>query len=594
MEKEIYDTNNDLVGRKFGEWNVISITGTRALCKCSCGTMREINKYDLLRGKSKSCGHMTNVAIDLVGQRFGEWAVLEYLGKRRWLCKCSCGTIRDIDGGHLRGGYTKSCGCKSSRLIDLTGKIFGDLEVISYTGNRKWRCRCSCGKEIDVYGSSLRSGMSKSCGHNTTGFKDITGKVFGELTALEYKGNDTWLCRCTCGNVIETSGKRLRNGHTNSCGCKKQEHIMETMLLRYGEISSSKIGNPRDFEQILAIRNKDTIEKIINEYNDKPTIYELMTRLGLERSHVSKIIHKFGLDDKIKWRPSYSQYEEEIIEYLYNLNKDLIIVRNSRDILNSGKELDIYLPELNIAIEFNGKIWHCDKYKDKKYHQDKTLECYKCGIKLIHIFEHEWLVSSKKEKIKSILKCKVLGISNIVYARKTKIIEISQKEADIFLEEYHLQGSLNSGICLGCIYDNKLIGVMTFGKSRYDKKYEYELLRMAWHKDYGVVGGSEKLIKYFITKFSPKSIISYCDISKFDGHSYTKMGFKAHSITDPNYVWVEHYGSKVLSRYQTQKNKLIEMGYNKDSTESEIMRELGYLKIYDSGSLKLVREIIAE
>ena len=94
----------------------------------------------------------------------------------------------------------------------------------------------------------------------------------------------------------------------------------------------------------------------------------------------------------------------------------------------------------------------------------------------------------------------------------------SLKEANDFLNLYHLQGGLmKQSICLGLYYNNELVELMTFGKPRYNKNYEYELLRLCSHKDYSITGGTQKLFKYFIDNYKPSSIISYCDIAKFTG-----------------------------------------------------------------------------
>ena len=131
---------------------------------------------------------------------------------------------------------------------------------------------------------------------------------------------------------------------------------------------------------------------------------------------------------------------------------------------------------------------------------------------------------------------------------------------------------------------------MTFGKPRFNNNYQYELYRLCWKDNIRVIGGLEKLFKYFIDNFDVDSVVTYCDISKFNGNSYTKIGFKTceDSITLPNYVWVNIYNNDIKTRYQTQKHKLIEQGLGTESeTEAEIMHNLDYYRIYDSGNIKL-------
>ena len=117
---------------------------------------------------------------DLTGMRFGRWTVLRRTenasnGSSQWLCNCSCGTERTVQGKRLVNGLTVSCGCfhaditsiiKTSDLV--SGQRFGAWEILEFdaikNGKAYWRCKCQCGVERSVNGSNLRSGRSRSCG----------------------------------------------------------------------------------------------------------------------------------------------------------------------------------------------------------------------------------------------------------------------------------------------------------------------------------------------------------------------------------------------------------------------------------------------
>ena len=122
---------------------------------------------------------------------------------------------------------------------------------------------------------------------------------------------------------------------------------------------------------------------------------------------------------------------------------------------------------------------------------------------------------------------------------------------------------------------------MTFVKPRFNKKYEWELSRFCSKNNCNVIGGASKLFKYFIDNYNPQSIISYSNIAHTKGKLYETLGFNFDSISEPNYVWSN--GHKVLSRYQCQKHRLIQEGYE-GNTESEIMHNMGYSKLYDCGN----------
>lgn len=171
--------------------------------------------------------------LDLTNQRFGKLIALEpgpNQGRRTtWKCLCDCGNETTVRTENLRSGHTTSCGCAvhqpSKRFIDLTGQHFGEWTVLSKAERDSyWKCRCSCGKEKEVYASSLKNGKSLSCGHL---FKNnirnpIIGNRYGNLVVLsQYKENDNWYCecQCDCGNKSIVKRQNLISGNTQSCGC---------------------------------------------------------------------------------------------------------------------------------------------------------------------------------------------------------------------------------------------------------------------------------------------------------------------------------------------------------------------------------------
>jgi 5-methylcytosine-specific restriction endonuclease McrA len=115
---------------------------------------------------------------DIKGKRFGRLLVLRYLylkrGKAYWLCLCDCGNKVIVDGGHLKSGHTKSCGCLNIDKIrersraKLKGQRFGRLVVIKFShvknGRTYWKCKCDCGNIAIVVANKLKSGHIKSCG----------------------------------------------------------------------------------------------------------------------------------------------------------------------------------------------------------------------------------------------------------------------------------------------------------------------------------------------------------------------------------------------------------------------------------------------
>lgn len=255
--------------------------------------------------------------------------------------------------------------------------------------------------------------------------------------------------------------------------------------------------------------------------------------------------------------------------------------KNDRSILE-GKEIDVFIKDKNIAIEINGVYWHQDYDGSKKdYHLKKTIMTESKGIRLLHFTDKE--LDSKIEKVDSIIKSS-LGLSKKIYARTCEMKEINSKMYKEFMEKNHVQGSVNSSIRIGLFFDSELVSVMGIAKSRFDKSYQYELIRFSNNLGVNVVGGASKMFKMFINKYEPESVISYCQRRLFTGKVYEQMGMKKIKYTPPNYVWV-HNNRKddVKTRYETQKHKLKECP--KEMTESEYMKRQGYMKIYDCGQI---------
>jgi hypothetical protein len=257
----------------------------------------------------------------------------------------------------------------------------------------------------------------------------------------------------------------------------------------------------------------------------------------------------------------------------------------NKKIPNKKSEIDIYLPDFKLGIEFNGLYWHNELFKTKNYHLNKTIDCNTNGIELIHIFEDEWLY--KKEIVLSIIKNRLGITSDRIYARKCEIKEINSKESKKFLNENHIQGNVNSKVKIGLFYENKLVSLMTFSKGRIlmgGKNTEWELNRFCNVIGLNVVGGASKLFNCFIKIKQPKTVISFCDLRYGTGNLYKKLKFEFLYNTNPNYFYIKD--GKRYNRFSYRKNILIEKGFDKNKTEMEIMKSLGYNRIYDCGSMK--------
>jgi hypothetical protein len=269
-----------------------------------------------------------------------------------------------------------------------------------------------------------------------------------------------------------------------------------------------------------------------------------------------------------------SNAEIEICNFLEEHN--IKVTTSRRDIIRG--ELDIYLPDHKIAIEYNGLYWHSDIFKDDKYHLSKYNDCKEIGIKLIQIWEDQW--KNNKNKVKSFLLSKLKIYKNKIWARDCKIGYVNYKEKDLFLDQNHLQKSARSSINIGLYYKKELVSIMTFGKRRLNSKESFELIRYCCKRDLIIVGGASKLFKYFTKNNNFDSIISYSDNTVSDGDIYKLLNFE--NINESkNYYWTDNKNR--YHRFTFNKKRLVKMGYDSNKTEVELMRGKGFNKIHGAG-----------
>ena len=315
-------------------------------------------------------------------------------------------------------------------------------------------------------------------------------------------------------------------------------------------------------EQYEILNNKDKFKQYLIEYKDNngdyPTPDILKEKFKFSNATgIIRYIHQYNIQDYILWNKS--SLEQEVYNYIKTIY-DGGVLRCNRKILN-GKELDIYIPEKNIAIEFNGCYWHSkNNGVNKYYHQNKSKECLSKGIRLIHIYEDEWI--HKRDIINDIIKSALGGFENKVYARKCEV-RVVDKQIYKDMCKYHLQGYSPAQIILGLCYQNQLIQLASFSKSRYDKNYEYEWIRGIQLPGYQIIGGTSKLFSYFIKNYNPSSIICYSDFNKFSGNSYKNCGFILDKITTPDMWFNEINGLKRINRQPSKHQltkKLVESG----------------------------------
>jgi len=399
--------------------------------------------------------------------------------------------------------------------------------------------------------------------------------------------------------VKKTKENRYGNENYNN-----RDKAMLTSLEKYGVDNPSKSGIIK--KKILKKINdnyKDKYSELLSiNFNDITIDGDFVTiKNYCNKKHEFKIskslLYSRLIDHKhenicVKCNPislSPSILEIEMVNFIKTLNLKPIF--NDTKTLGSKLELDIYLPENNFAIEFNGLRWHSELYKNKNYHLNKTELSEKKGIQLYHVFEDEWIY--KKRIIKSMIRSKLGIIENSIYARKCLIKEINKPITSDFLNMNHIQGDVKSKIKLGLYYDGKLVSVMTFEKARRslgninnDDNF-YNLNRYCSLLDTQIVGGASKLLKYFIRKYKPNNVITYADRRYSNGNLYEKIGFKKIHVNKPSYSYFNMNQKIRQHRFNYRKSVVINSNwYNNKKTINENLLDKKIYKIYNSGTIK--------
>jgi hypothetical protein len=267
------------------------------------------------------------------------------------------------------------------------------------------------------------------------------------------------------------------------------------------------------------------------------------------------------------------------------INHELGIVTVNNTPVLGKQHIDIFIPEHNFGIEFNGLYWHTEEKKGKNYHNEKTKIANSMNISLFHVFEDEW--THTPEIVKSRIRNK-LGLStNKIFARKCVVQVVSTDEEKQFLLENHIQGYSKSSIKLGLYLNKELVSLMTFSKPSKSKGHstdtaDWELLRFCNKLNSNIVGGASKLFSHFIKLYNPQKILSFADRRYSDGNLYKTLGFCSNGDTRINYWYVDVGQIKRYHRFGLRKTSKD----NQTLTEYQNRKLDGWSRIWDCGSSK--------
>ena len=440
---------------------------------------------------------------------------------------------------------------------------------------------------------------------NDFSIKEKIDVILNNHTAKCYCGNlskpsSKW-CSIVCRNKDTTIRQNISTKNTAN-SVDRLDKAKQTRIARYGvsavqDIPASKIKTRETKQAYYDSVIDDTFDRysidrtLLSDHAYLKSICDNSTLFEVQREHfgsmhittLCRYFERIGFDPGFK-KGSTSNGEQEMYKWICSILPDEYIRNNDRKTL--GKELDIYIPARNLAIEYHGLYWHAQETLSKKghskyYHLEKMDLANAANINLLQIFEDEWLY--KKEIVKSIIKAKLGIFDTIVYGRKTTIQPVSKKDSDLFLDDNHLQGKC-IGKSFGLYSNEELVCMITVGKSRFDSSHEiYRFASKIGHK---IIGGFSKLLVVAKEHLGVEQLSTYADMRYSNGETYKKFGEFVRT-TNPGYFWVNPSKNIRINRFSTMKHKLAKLlgaKFDPTKTENYNMENAGYLKIYDCGN----------
>jgi len=275
-----------------------------------------------------------------------------------------------------------------------------------------------------------------------------------------------------------------------------------------------------------------------------------------------------------------SKGEVELGDWLESLG--INIIRNDRSLI-TPKEIDIVIPGHKLAIEYNGNIFHSEKFNTpKRYHLDKLEVCAKEGYRLIIVRDDEWQSDAIRPIVKSIITNAIGKTPNKIMARKCEVRETPIREFQLFADENHMQGRAPASVRLGLYYKGKLVTCAAW-REAVDGN---ELVRFVTKIDHIVMGGFSKLLKAYNKPFK-----TYCERRLFNGSGYRAAGLiRSGKPSCPDLWFVS--GNRVANRRSFQKRnqeKMYEergMDFNWGDTEAVSAARLGWHRMFMCGTIK--------
>ena len=520
------------------------------------------------------------------------------------LCKCGkrCSFV------NLKKGYLQFCSntCKcfvknaNEKRKDTYLKKYG-VDSMFKADSIKEKIKKTCLEKYGVeHPQTLKETKEK--------VKQTNLKKFGveyplQSNKIKSKLNDFFVKKYGVANPFMSDCVKEKIKETNNKRYGVDNPKQSTLIKKKGETTNIKkygVKHPMQNKDVYG-KAKETIYKKygVDNVSKSETIKDKKRKTTYKNYGVfystqsEQVKEKTRKTNKEKYGVDWCCLRKESINYIKNSKTNILFGNKSKEnniTFETEFPLNAYSYDFkveSILVEINPTITH-NSYlnifggepKEPDYHLIKSNTAKEHGFHCIHIWDWD-----DEDKIINMLKPK-----KTLYARNLDVKDVDIFTANNFLNRCHLQSTCKGqSVCLGLFLNNELVQLMTFGKPRYNKNYEWELLRLCSHFNYFIVGGSEKLFSHFVKTYNPKSVVSYCDLSKFGGYVYDKLGFAKKAIFKPSKHWYNK-GKHITDNLLRQRgfDQLFGTNYGKGTSNEELMLKHGFLPVYDCGQVTYV------
>lgn len=361
------------------------------------------------------------------------------------------------------------------------------------------------------------------------------------------------------------------------------QKAISTTKKNYGvekPLQNSNILNrmQKKFKQTYGYENAAQNPDRLNILPNGKSVGGYCRELGVPRCHANKIYKQHGAEFTQKWIETHTITKSALEMRFEDLVAGMkITTNNNKEVLQNHR----YRPDFivgNIAIDVDGLIYHSQAYhKNSRYHLEKRKAYESEGWKLLQFRQNE--IIEKPEIVKSIIKAKLNIYETKVFARKTILKPVSQKDACQFLSDNHLMSQMKSCTSFGLYHNEELVSLISVKR----KDTGLDVSRFCNKNNTLVIGGLSKLLAHCVKLYKPEYIQSFVDLRYGSGESLLKQGYIRMPET-LGWSWTDGYNvhNRLYCRANMDERRL---------TEAEHAEELGLYRIYDAGQAKFIKEI---